>query len=154
VSGHGVDPSTFTIRCRDTGFCSILYSRPTTDRRRPAGPAQTKPQIRQWIAASGSWCSKGDSRQAFPCGKIVRKWRATSGDSRWLFARCATVNNSSIKTQRDHGKRPSSHDCRQAISLRKMRLPLLPLVIQSKAQCVPDDVADSNNVLILVAPLE
>ena len=73
MSGHGVYLSTFTIRCRDTGVCSILYSRPTTDRRRPAGPAQTKPQIRQWIAASGSWCSKGDSRQAFPCGKIVRK---------------------------------------------------------------------------------
>jgi hypothetical protein len=62
--------------------------------------------------------------------------------------------NSSIKTQRDHGKRPSGHDFHQAISLRKMRLPLLPLVINSKAQSVEDDVGDGTDVLILVAPLE
>lgn len=53
-----------------------------------------------------------------------------------------------------HGQRPFGHDFRQAVSLRKMRLPFLPLLIHSKAQCVPCDVADGNNVLILVAPFE
>jgi len=43
------------------------------NRRRPRGQWRVKLQISQWIEASGSWCSKVDSQQAFPCGRIERK---------------------------------------------------------------------------------
>lgn len=119
------------------------------------GQCKAKPQIRQWIAAGGSWCTKGDSRQAFRCGKIVRKLEShIRRFALVIFPLCHSERIHRSKRKGTMEKRPFGHDFRQAVSLRKMRLPLLPLVFNSKAQCVPDDVADGNNILNLGCPLE
>jgi hypothetical protein len=45
--------------------------------------------------------------------------------------------NSSLKTQRDHGTSNSGYDSHQAVSLRKMRLSIFPLVSLRKFQSGP-----------------
>jgi len=56
--------------------------------------------------------------------------------------------NPQIQAQGDSGKSDLGYDFRQAISLRKMRLPILSLVVHRPFQCV----SDGNDELIQVAP--
>src|ERR1700746_306164 len=73
-------------------LCNFEQSPCHANRRRPRGQWKVKLQISQWIEASGSWCSKVDSQQAFPCGRIERKLESHIRRFALLFARYATVN--------------------------------------------------------------
>ena len=63
------------------------------DGRRPAG-ASAKQSLRlaHGLLQADPGVQKETARRRSGTAGLYGSWRATSGDSRWLFARCATVN--------------------------------------------------------------